>query len=49
MNTSEKIQVNCGTFNTTEDAKNIDLQNGDNLKIICVPPEEYGDVVIHWH
>lgn len=31
MNTSERIQINCGTFNTTEDAKNIDLQNGDNL------------------
>lgn len=43
MNTSEKIQVNCGTFNTTEDAKNIDLQNGDNLKIICITPEKHGE------
>ena len=43
MNTSKRIQINCGTFNTTEDAKNIDLQNGDNLKIICITPEKHGE------
>lgn len=42
MNTNEKIQVNCGTFNTTEDAKNIS-SNGDNLKIICITPEKHGE------
>jgi hypothetical protein len=43
MNTSKRIQINCGTFNTTEDAKNIDLQNGDSVKIICITPDKHGE------
>jgi hypothetical protein len=46
LNANERIQINCGILDSEEDIKNINLQNGDTVKIICVPPEEYGDVVI---
>ena len=45
MNTSERIQVNCGTFNTTENAKNIDLQNGDNLNNLYYARETWWVVI----
>ena len=47
LNANERIQINCGIFNTVEeDTRNIYLQDGEHIKIICVPPEKYGDVVI---
>ena len=48
MNSNERIQINCDGMksNAVEDVKNIDLEKGYNIKIVCVPPEKYADVVI---